>query len=260
MSRRSNSGRQGGRPVGIDLRWLRREFISALAGDEYLFARLVLKGGNALDLVHGIGNRASLDLDYSMRADAEDHALLGRKIFAALRSRLEPHSLRVFDESFCPRPPVAKEGRSTWGGYVAEFKVISEQRARELGDGVEALRKEALSVSGHPQAGRRFRIEISKYEHCDPIAEVPLGDGAVCRVYTPRLIAAEKLRSLCQQMDGYAQRAHPAPRARDFYDLHAVITQVGIELSEEAMHELVEVVFAVKQVPLMLLGLSLIHI
>ncbi len=255
MARHSNPGKRRGASIGIDLRWLRREFISAIAGDEYLYGELVLKGGNALDLIHDIGNRASLDLDYSLRADVEDHELLGQRILGALRARLGRHALRLFDEKFYRRPSVPKEGDDArWGGYTAEFKVIQEEHARELREDIEALRRGALSVSGHPQAERRFRVEISKYEHCDPTANVALGDGSLCRVYAPELIAAEKLRSLCQQMDEYPRRAHPAPRARDFYDVHAVITRVGVELSEESMHDLVEVVFAAKDVPVALLN------
>lgn len=81
--------------------------------------------------------------------------------------------------------------------------------------------------------------------------------GADCFVYTREMIAAEKLRSLCQQMDEYGKRANPTPRARDFYDLHALVTEGGVELSEERMHELVQIVFDTKEVPVRLL--SLLH-
>ncbi|MEZ6009339.1 MAG: nucleotidyl transferase AbiEii/AbiGii toxin family protein [Planctomycetota bacterium] len=239
----------------VDLRWLRREFIRAIAEDDYLHRELVLKGGNALDLVHGIGGRASLDLDYSMRGDAEDQELLSRRILAALGTRLSTHGLRLFDGKFQRRPSTDSEERGPkWGGYTVEFKVIQEHKAKALLDEMNAMRREALSVTGHPQAERRFRVELSTYEHCDPIEDVPLEGGYVCRVYTPELIAAEKLRSLCQQMDEYPMRSHPTPRARDFYDLHAVITSRGVELSEESMHELIEIVFAAKDVPTSLLG------
>jgi predicted nucleotidyltransferase component of viral defense system len=45
---------------------IRKLTITALFSDEVLFEQLVLKGGNALSLVHGISPRDSLDLDFSM--------------------------------------------------------------------------------------------------------------------------------------------------------------------------------------------------
>jgi len=41
--------------------------IQALVSDDDLMDRLILKGGNALDLVHKIAERASFDLDFSMK-------------------------------------------------------------------------------------------------------------------------------------------------------------------------------------------------
>ena len=45
---------------------LRREVIIAIASDDFLWERLVLKGGNALDIVLGIGGRTSVDVDFSI--------------------------------------------------------------------------------------------------------------------------------------------------------------------------------------------------
>ena len=75
------------------------------------------RSGNALSLVHEIGLRASLDLDYSMEGDVEDADELGRRIFAALRARLEPKGFVVFDDSIVARP--SKPGlhfNPKWGG------------------------------------------------------------------------------------------------------------------------------------------------
>lgn len=242
-------------PDGVDLKWLRRQFIAALAQDPQLFDLLVLKGGNALGLIHGVGHRASLDLDYSMQRDVEDPSALGKSVFRALRARLDGQGLLLFDERFTPRPRLTKGAASpTWGGYGAEFKLIRRAHADELNHDPDSLRREAMSVSGHPQAERRFRIEISKFECCEPREEVLVCDGVSCQVYTLELIVAEKLRALCQQMDAYPLRAHPAPRARDFYDIHAVITERDVELSEDSMLDLVAEVFQAKSVPVLLLS------
>jgi len=233
----------------MDLQWLRRQFIAALAADEELFERLVLKGGSALSLVHGIGLRASIDLDYSIENDVENASDLGARIVGALRTRLEPLGFVVFDESFESRPRDHEHAADPrWGGYTGRFKLMGRDRFAALGGDMERARRESLSVSGDPQAGRKFRIEISTFEYCGEKTEEIISDGVSCYVYTPQMIAAEKLRSLCQQMEEYGKRANPAPRARDFYDLHALLTEGRVELSEDAMHELVRVVFEAKEV------------
>lgn len=240
----------------VDLRWLRLQIITALAADDDLFEQLILKGGNALSLVHGIGHRASVDIDYSMEGDIEDPPGLGKKIFQALRDRMEPHGLLVFDEKFGPKPskPSANVSKK-WGGYNAEFKLISLDLWEQVEGDLERLRKRALTVSDETRSRRRFKIEISKYEYCEEREQKLVDDGFTCQVYTPSLIAAEKLRSLCQQMEEYGHRAHPTPRARDFYDLHALMTEGQVELSETGMHEVVRAVFAAKSVPLKLIAL-----
>lgn len=242
-------------PTDIDLRLLRRGIIAALAQDPTLSELLVLKGGNAIGLVHGVGHRASLDVDYSMAGDVKSPADLGRRIFAALRPRLAARGWVLFDEQFSARPTTLRVGADpTWGGYLAEFKLVSVERSAALAGDPDALRRSAVSVDGHAQGGRRFRIEISKHELCEPTEFATIEPGITCRVYTVELIVAEKFRALCQQMDGYAARAHPAPRARDFYDLHALITERGVELSTDEMLDLIEQVFLAKEVPVRLLA------
>jgi predicted nucleotidyltransferase component of viral defense system len=240
----------------VNLRWLRRQIITALAADDELFELLILKGGNALALVHEIGLRASVDIDYSMEADAKDPAELGRKIFAALRDRLDRQGFVVFDERFTPRPTRPSDKfNNRWGGYKAEFKLATKELWDEVSGDIEKLRTRALPVSYGMQSERKFRIEISKFEYCEDREEKVLEDSFSCQVYTPSLIAAEKLRSICQQMEEYGHRAHPAPRARDFYDLHALLTEGRVKLSETRLHELVRAVFETKSVPLRLLQL-----
>jgi predicted nucleotidyltransferase component of viral defense system len=234
---------------------LRRHIIAALATDQQLFELLVLKGGNALSLVHEIGLRASTDIDYSMEGDSDEPEALGAAIFEALHVHLGRIGLIVFDETFRPRPLKQDSRLVRWGGYTAEFKLASREVWEAVGGSIDQLRKRAIAVSDHMQASRKFRIEISKYEYCQEREEKAVEDGLVCQVYTLELIAAEKLRSICQQMTEYGQRAHPAPRARDFYDIHALCTEGGVELSEEGLHEIVAAVFNAKQVPLRLLSL-----
>ena len=53
----------------IDLTEIRRIAIAALFSDDVLTEYLVLKGGNALNLVYGITSRTSIDLDFAMGQD-----------------------------------------------------------------------------------------------------------------------------------------------------------------------------------------------
>lgn len=46
--------------------------ITALFSNDDLLDRIVLKGGNAMSLVHGLTERSSLDLDFSMEEDFAD--------------------------------------------------------------------------------------------------------------------------------------------------------------------------------------------
>lgn len=64
----------------------------------------------------------------------------------------------------------------------------------------------------------------------------------------------EKLRAVCQQLPDYAHRGRASARARDFYDIHRVVTIREIDLSSDENLELVRRIFAVKQVPLLFLA------
>lgn len=237
----------------IDLTLIRTEILAAVAGDPILREQLILKGGNALALVHKVGMRASLDLDYSMTDDLDDSEEFGCMLEAALQRRFDPMDLTVFDFSFGPRPRVAS-AQLRWGGYNATFKLIDRSVQLAAND-IAQMRRQALTIDDDPQGSRRFTIEISKYEFCEDVTDIPLTADVVCRVYSLDLVAAEKLRSLCQQMAEYGLRRHPTPRSRDFYDLYAVLTEGGVDFGHPDLHALVSTSFRQKEVPVALLGL-----
>jgi hypothetical protein len=64
----------------------------------------------------------------------------------------------------------------------------------------------------------------------------------------------EKLRAICQQLPDYEARANKTARARDFYDIHALVTQAGVNLASDENLELTRNMFAAKDVPLELLA------
>jgi len=132
------------------------------------------------------------------------------------------------------------------GGYIAEFKLIQQNRYRELQNDIDAIRRNAL-VTG-PIERRTFRIEFSKHEFCKGKTEAQLDDYTVY-VYTPEMIVIEKLRAICQQMPEYKARIKKTARARDFYDIHVLITQSHVNLSLPDSLELVRNIFLAKDVP-----------
>jgi hypothetical protein len=68
------------------------------------------------------------------------------------------------------------------------------------------------------------------------------------------MIALEKLRAICQQTPDYKLQRSPSARARDFYDIHLVVSLTGMSLSSPENLELIRHIFAAKEVPLKLLA------
>ncbi len=225
---------------------IRKIALTAIAADDVLFQRLVLKGGNALELVHGIGQRASFDLDFSIEGDLEEPAEIGRRIERALGDRFDAAGVLVFDFKFEPRPQTTRPGHNpAWGGYNATFKLISRERWKALGDKLDRKRVEALTTGDGQE--RVYSIEISKYEYCEGKTTASIDEYTIY-VYTPTMIAAEKLRAICQQMKEYPQRRHPTPRPRDFYDIWAIVSERSVDLRTQPNLELLKRMFEVKQV------------
>jgi len=235
----------------VDFSDIRRHVIVALFSDEVLFDRLVLKGGNALELVHRVINRGSVDVDLSIKGEFLDLADTESRIFRALKAEFESVKHVVFDERFeIIPPPSTKDATPWWGGYSVEFKLIARDRAEALHWSQEKMRIQAETIDG--QQGRRFKVEISKHEFCEGkvTAEV---NGKTIYVYTEEMCVIEKLRAICQQMPEYGRKYRKA-RARDFYDVYQTVTQRGLDLALPENLELFRQIFAAKRVPLKLLA------
>jgi predicted nucleotidyltransferase component of viral defense system len=226
---------------------IRRVVIVALFSDDVLFNHLVLKGGNALNLVHGMGTRTSLDVDFSMDEDFSNVDEARERIFRALRDRMESIGLVVFDESFAVEPnQPSVTGRDKWGGYQIEFKVIAKSKNNALSSQPRKRQIDAQVVG--PAQQRIFKIQISKWEYCVPKQKTELDEYTIY-VYSPALIAIEKLRAICQQMPEYPLRGHRKPRGRDFYDIYTVISETNLDLTTPVYLDIMKQVFAAKAVP-----------
>jgi hypothetical protein len=81
-------------------------------------------------------------------------------------------------------------------------------------------------------------------------------DDYAVYVYTPAMIAFEKLRAICQQMEEYASpgRRHRIPRARDFFDIVTIVTWQNLDFALPESRELLQRIFDAKSVPVELIS------
>ena len=82
--------------MAISLEEVRCRILIALFSDDELMDTLVLKGGNALALVHKVGLRASVDMDFSMEEPFSDLEEARERIFQTLKREFGIHRLRGF--------------------------------------------------------------------------------------------------------------------------------------------------------------------
>ena len=100
---------------------------------------------------------------------------------------------------------------------------------------------------------RIFSVDFSKYEYTTGKIRAEL-DNYTIYVYTYAMIAIEKLRALCQQMEDYAPTGkNRSPRARDFFDIFIIVTKTGFRYNSPDSLELIRMIFAAKEVPISLL-------
>ena len=160
----------------------------------------------------------------------------------------------VFDVSFSKVPQVTKPIPKFWGGYQLEFKVIGHQKTVALSSDVDKMRRNAEVIG--PNQKRTFKVEISKYEYCLGKRQEDI-DGYTVYVYTPEMMALEKLRAICQQTTEYIQaigKSHQEGRARDFFDIYVILENFEIDLTTPTNIQLLKDIFSAKNVPLELLG------
>lgn len=234
----------------MELDEIRRHVIIAMFSDDELMRQLVLKGGNALALVHKLGSRESVDIDFSIAEDFNDIKDTRRRVYRVLQERFATVGFVVFDPSFALVPEHPMPGTNPdWGGYRVEFKIIEREKHESLAKDPEAVRRNAHVIG--PLQKRIFRIEISKHEYCAGKGTAEL-DNYTVYVYTPRMIAVEKLRAICQQMPDYPLVRKKRARSKDFYDIHTILQDSDNDWSGDL--DLVRNVFEAKGVPLSLIS------
>jgi len=104
---------------------------------------------------------------------------------------------------------------------------------------------------------KTFSVDISKYEYCESKAAKKF-EGPTIYVYSPQMIAIEKLRAICQQMPEYmisvkGNDKGASERARDFYDIYTITEKLSIDLTTSENVRLLKNIFNIKKVPINLL-------
>lgn len=236
---------------------IKRITIIALASDDELMETLVLKGGNAIDLAYQQDNdtvsRTSYDLDYSIFDGdfAEDQQEISDRIEATLRQTFLENNFVVFDYKFLNKPKqISEELIDFWGGYKVEFKVIGKDSYDKNVGNNDKIRRASIPLN--PNHSPVFELEFSKFEHVEKKSKIDV-DGYKIYVYTPEMIAFEKLRAICQQLPDYRAvipSFSPRARARDFYDIHLILDLFPINPNTDENKELIANIFEAKKVPL----------
>ncbi|MGO9602028.1 MAG: nucleotidyl transferase AbiEii/AbiGii toxin family protein [Candidatus Binataceae bacterium] len=239
---------------------IKRLVVIAMFSDDMLMERLVLKGGNALDIIHQISARASLDVDFSMAgdfSDKEEREVVRGKIESALIRTFRDAGYQVFDVKMEDKPEgLTADLADFWGGYGVEFKLIELDQHQQFAGDIEKLRRNALQFN--PGASAKFTIDISKFEYTVGKEAQDLR-GYRIFVYSPEMIVCEKLRAICQQTAEYGsvvKRSRTvAPRARDFLDIRTIVVERGLNMCSPENISLLSKIFEAKRVPLSMLDL-----
>lgn len=241
--------------LGLSLNEIKLIAITGMFADDALLDCLVLKGGNALSLVHHLGVRASVDLDFSMARDWDEGLeKFCSRIEKALTKTFQQKGYVVFDTKMQEKPSgISEDMANFWGGYAVEFKLIRCELFEKYSGEIDELRKHAISLG----QGKKFLIDVSRFEYVSGKQCVDL-DNYRIYVYTPLMIVCEKLRAICQQMPKYGEvirRTRPGTaRARDFVDIYSIMKKYSLDMGASETRETLVNMFEVKKVPLPLLG------
>lgn len=237
--------------MSISIADIRKHIIIALFSDDDLLDQLVLKGGNALEVVHHVEERATLDMDFSIPEDFADFYVASTKIKRSLDREFSTLGFVVFDYSMDKKPSIVRDGQPPWwGGYLINFKLVDAGLYQKYRRDIDAIRRNSVVLG--PEQKRVYKIDISKNEYCGGKEQQELDDYTIF-VYSLEMIVIEKLRALCQQMEAYEHVRNKRPRPRDFFDIYQAMQRKKIDLSSDANIELMRNIFEAKDVSLQLL-------
>lgn len=230
---------------------IKHEVLISIYSTEALMNRLILKGGNAINLAFKLYDRQSMDLDFSIENDFDNGEIqsISNCLEKEINTRLLKHGLHAFDFKSSQKPKIISPNRNPqWKGYKIEFKVLRDEFLQHH---LDAKRRNAIMIGD----SSLFSIEISPFEYIGDTLKISIGNDVLVNSYSPALTLMEKLRALCQQTDEYCkiQNCKKTPRSRDFYDIYILSNKIPESLSKDTIVSHLQSVFDAKQVPLKLL-------
>ena len=234
---------------------IKRLAIISLASKDELVKKLVLKGGNAIDLAYNrTGNisRTSYDLDYSIEGIDENINTIKTEIKDSLEQTFKEHGYIINDYKFTSKPQeiTNTELATFWGGHKITFKVITSNVYEQHSNDPKTIARRSIPL--RQNNSNVFEIEISKFEYTGHKQQITV-DNYKLYVYSREMIVFEKLRALCQQTPMYSTivPSHsPRSRARDFYDIFYILVDYNIDMGSEENKTILKHVFEAKKVPL----------
>ena len=86
-----------------ELTRIKKLAIVAIVADDELLEQLVLKGGNAMDLIYKVSERSSIDLDFSTAGEIDSKVVLPR-IQLSLETTFKEAGYHAFNIKMAERP------------------------------------------------------------------------------------------------------------------------------------------------------------
>jgi hypothetical protein len=218
-----------------------KETIIAIYSDPVPSINLFLKGGSAMRLFDDLTSRLSIDIDLSIDAVVDDEKSFFTDMESKIGKRFRELKFDIIDFNWIKRPKKkGKEQPVWWGGWVFEFKIVSEIHREKS---PEKKRRNALIPAGANSP--KITVEISEYEYCKNGRTKSI-NGVEILGYSRELIVLEKIRAICQQHPEYVYKSSKN-RSRDFYDIYELTANVDDDFAHRCSHH-IEKVFNAKGV------------
>ena len=197
--------KNGIKPDEMVQRYAQYVILRIIASNRALRERLVLKGGNALDLIYQ-GDRSTKDIDFS-DGGAFNEAWFYEHFTRAFRLNANDFGMALKIQRCRRNPAGENKTRATW-----EVNVGYAHRIRNP----SAFRR--MTSNEEYSAANIIEMDVSENEYVGEARERGLKG---LRVASLNDIVAEKLRAILQQLERRRQRA------QDVYDIAAIWKDEG---------------------------------
>lgn len=195
------------------IRFVQFVVLSSVASSTDLFARLALKGGNALRFIHG-NRRSTIDLDFTAEGDFPDDSDAIRELLdSALKASLRRHQVKARCQSVKRNPKSPAATLPTYAVKVC-YQFPTDRYYKNFDE-----------RQGYSEV---VDLEISLNDVlCEVFEEKLTASSKPLRVCSLEDILAEKLRALLQQL------SRNRNRPQDVYDIASRMKERSGEVDVE---------------------------